>query len=417
MNNLPYLPLIRSTIMLTKLCCQHNFICIIQIIVVSLQANNHIVMNRNPFVLSPTIPDELFCDRVAETQSLIKSITNQENVVLTSPRRVGKTGLILHCFNQPAIQEQYITLSTDILHTTSFQEFILELGNAVFNTVAKRSDRLMKRFTACLRSLSGSFGYDPVAGTPTFDVKLGQISMPEYTLDEIFSYLENADKPCIVAIDEFQQVLKYQGTNMEALLRGRIQKLQNTNFIFAGSERRIMNEMFFSDKRPFFQSATLLQLEPIALPVYRDFVNYHFQEAGKRIDDAAIEWVYQLFDGITMYMHKLFHDAFAETEQGETCTTGDMKRQAGLLIQQNAKRLQELLAYVTEQQKELLYAIAADKHVSQITSSAFVKRHHLKSASAVQSAVRKLMEFDLITEQSKTFSVSDPLLRIWLETK
>ena len=372
-------------------------------------------MNRNPFVLSPSIPDDLFCDRQDESRSLIKCMTNQENIVLTSPRRVGKTGLVYHCFAQEIIKDQYITVSVDILHTTSFQEFILELGNAVFKSVAKRNERLMKYFMACLRSLGGSFGIDPATGSPTFDIKLGQISTPEYTLDEIFEYLENAEKPCIVAIDEFQQILKYQGVNMEALLRGRIQKMKNTNFIFAGSERRMMNEMFFSDKRPFFQSATLLQLEPIALPVYSDFVKFHFQKAGKDIDETAIEWAYQQYDGITMYTHKLFHDAYAETEKGESCRTEDMQRISSQLIQQNAKRLQELLAYISEQQKELLYAIASEKQTSQLTSSAFVKRHHLKSASAVQSAARKLLEFELITEQSKTFSISDPLLRIWLE--
>lgn len=217
---------------------------------------------------------------------------NQENVVITSPRRVGKTGLVYHCFNRPAVKEQYVTISIDILHTTSFQEFIKELGTAVFNSVAKRSDRLMKMFTATLRSLSGSFGYDPVHNLPTFDVKLGQISTPEYTLDEIFDYLEQADKPCIVAIDEFQQIMKYGETNMEALLRGRIQKLKNSNFIFAGSERRIMNEMFFSDKRPFFQSSALLQLEPIDLSVYTEFAVRHFQEAArilsKRLSDGPM---------------------------------------------------------------------------------------------------------------------------------
>lgn len=372
-------------------------------------------MNRNPFILTPAIPDELFCDRVAEVQSLIKSMTNQENVVLTSPRRVGKTGLIYHCFNQPLIKEHYITISIDILHTTSFQEFVLELGNAVFRTVAKHSDRLMKLFTTCLRSLNGSFGFDPLTGMPTFDVKLGQIGKPEYTLDEIFSYLENAGRPCIVAIDEFQQILKYQGYSMEALLRGRIQKLSNTNFVFAGSERRIMNEMFFSDKRPFFQSATLLQLEPIAIQAYSDFVVHHFGAAGKAIDHEAIVWVYEKYEGITMYTHKLFHDAYAEIEAGETCKVADVERLSNQLIQQNAKRLQELLAYITEQQKELLYAIAAEGRASQVTSSAFVKRHHLKSASAVQSAVKRLLDFDIITEQGRSYTVSDPLLRIWLE--
>ena len=221
--------------------------------------------------------------------------------------------------------------------------------------------------------------------------------------------------PCIVAIDEFQQITKYPEGNIEALLRGRIQKLTNTHFIFAGSERRIMNEMFFSDKRPFFQSATLLQLEPINLDVYTEFAVRQFHAAGKDISCEAIAWAYQTFDGVTMYIHKLLHDTFADTMPGTTCTISEMQYAAEQLLQQNAKRLQELLAYVTEQQKELLYAIAADRNVQRITSSDFVRRHHLKSASAVQSAVRRLLDLDLITEQHKSFSVSDPLLRIWID--
>lgn len=372
-------------------------------------------MNINPFVLSPAIPDELFCDRQSESASLIKSLLNQENVLLISPRRVGKTGLIYHCFHQPEIGDNYLTVSIDILHTTSFQEFIKELGTAVFNTVAKRSEKLSKLFITTLRSLSGSFGIDPVTYMPTFDLKLGQINMPEYTLNEIFTYLEKAEMPCIVAIDEFQQITKYPEGNIEALLRGRIQKLTNTHFIFAGSERRIMNEMFFSDKRPFFQSATLLQLEPINLDVYTEFAVRQFHAAGKDISCEAIAWAYQTFDGVTMYIHKLLHDTFADMMPGTTCTISEMQYAAEQLLQQNAKRLQELLAYVTEQQKELLYAIAADRNVQRITSSDFVRRHHLKSASAVQSAVRRLLDLDLITEQHKSFSVSDPLLRIWID--
>ncbi len=121
-----------------------------------------------------------------------------------------------------------------------------------------------------------------------------------------------------------------------------------------------------------------------------------------------------MFDGVTMYVHKLLHDCYADTQTGGTCDTAAMQYAAEQLIQQNAKRLQELLAYVTEQQKEVLYAIAADRCVSRITSSEFVKRHHLKSASAVQSATKRLLDLDLITEQHKSYSISDPLLRIWI---
>lgn len=371
-------------------------------------------MERNPFYLSPMMPDEYFCDRHRETELMLRTLTNQGNVVLTSPRRVGKTGLVYHCFGRKEISDNFITVSIDVLHTTSLREMVRELGAAVFNAVAKRSDRMMKLFTSVLRSLSGSFGYDPVNNVPTFDIKIGQIEMPEYTLDEIFEYLEKANQPCIVAIDEFQQIVNYPEKNVEALLRGKIQKLQNTYFVFAGSERRMMNEMFFSDLRPFYQSATPIELEPIALDVYTQFIQKQFSNAGKRVDADVIREVYEFWDGVTLYVHKIFHDAYSETPVGETCTQELVNEVTTSYIQQNEKRMSELLSFVTEQQKQLLYAIGEEGRATGITSAAFVKKHSLKSASAVQSAAKRLLDIDLITKTAQTYTISDPLLRIWI---
>lgn len=374
-------------------------------------------MKNNPFILTPMIPEEYFCDREEETRRLVTTVTNQSNIVLISPRRVGKTGLINHCFEQPEIKDEFITISIDILHTTSFGELILELGNAVFKNVAKRSDRMLAKFTAALRSLRASFGYDPLNGTPTFDIKLGQVSTPDYTLDEILGYLEEADKPCIVAIDEFQQITNYPEKNIEALLRGRIQRLRNTFFIFAGSERRIMNEMFFSSKRPFYQSASLMQLEPIKIENYIAFVKHHFEANNKLINDETIINIYNQWQGITMYMHRILHDAFIIVQEGEECRMQVIEDVTNTYISQNEKRLQEMLAFISPQQKELLYAIAREGVATKLTSAAFVKRNQLKSASAVQSAVKRLLEYDIITQKGHEFSISDPLLSIWLRNR
>ena len=374
-------------------------------------------MKNNPFILTPMIPEKYFCDREEETRRLVTTVTNQSNIVLISPRRVGKTGLINHCFEQPEIKDEFITISIDILHTTSFGELILELGNAVFKNVAKRSDRMLAKFTAALRSLRASFGYDPLNGTPTFDIKLGQVSTPDYTLDEILGYLEEADKPCIVAIDEFQQITNYPEKNIEALLRGRIQRLRNTFFIFAGSERRIMNEMFFSSKRPFYQSASLMQLEPIKIENYIAFVKHHFEANNKLINDETIINIYNQWQGITMYMHRILHDAFIIVQEGEECTMQVIEDVTNTYISQNEKRLQEMLAFISPQQKELLYAIAREGVATKLTSAAFVKRNQLKSASAVQSAVKRLLEYDIITQKGHEFSISDPLLSIWLRNR
>ena len=371
----------------------------------------------NPFIVSGKIPEAYFCDRVEESVQLEKSLTNQLNVVLTSSRRMGKTSLVDFVFNKPAISDEYITIFVDILQTTTFREFIFSLGTAVFDAVASRSEKWRKQFVTFMKSLSGSFGYDPIQNTPTFDVRLGDIQLPEYTLREIFQYLESVDKRCLVVIDEFQQITRYPEKNVEEILRTHIQKLSNANFVFSGSRRRLMEEMFFSAKRPFYQSAKPLRLEAINQDVYFDFAHTHFQQAGKDISKEAFTYVYETFWGVTLYVQRLMKDAYIETFPGTTCDVDMVKRLTEDYIRENDSHLREQLSFITEAQKELLYAIHAEGQVQSITSSAFNRKHRLRSPSSTQSAALKLLEYDLITRKEKTYSLSDPLMDLWLDRR
>lgn len=375
------------------------------------------VDSLNPFVVSGKIPPEYFCDRVEEAAQLEKSLRNQLNVVLTSARRMGKTSLVDFVFDKPEISENYITIVVDILHTTTFREFIMALGAAVFENVATRSKKLRKQFVTLLKSLSASFGYDPILNVPTFDIRLGDLQNPEFTIGEIFSYLESVDKRCLVVIDEFQQITYYPEKNVEALLRTHIQKLKNANFVFSGSKRRLMDEMFFSSKRPFYQSAKNLPLEPIDKGIYLDFAMSNFKNANKNITEEAFSHVYDTFWGVTFYIQRIMKDAFAETKTDDTCDLNLVKNLIEDYIDENDSRLREQLSYISESQKELLYAIHSEGQVQSITSAEFNKKHRLRSPSSTQSAALKLLEYDLITRKEKIYSLSDPLLKLWLDRK
>lgn len=371
----------------------------------------------NPFVVSGKIAPPYFCDRESESVDLEKALRNQLNVVLTSSRRMGKTSLVDHVLDKQSIQDEYVTISVDILHTTTFREFILTFGTAVFDSVATKSEKMRKLFVSLLKSLSASFGYDPIQNTPTFDVRLGDILRPEYTLNEIFDYLEKVDKRCLVIIDEFQQITRYPEKNIEALLRTHIQKLSNSNFVFSGSRRRLMEEMFFSAKRPFYQSAKALRLDPIDRDVYLKFAQKHFQQAGKQISTEAFYYVYDNFWGVTFYVQRIMKDAFSETPEGSCCNAESVRQLVVDYVKENDSHLREQLAFITEVQKELLYAIHKEGQVTSITSTAFNKKHRLRSPSSTQSAALKLLEYDLITRKEKTYSLSDPLLYLWLSDK
>lgn len=368
----------------------------------------------NPFIVTGKIAPEYFCDRVTESARLMKSITNGNNLVIISPRRMGKTGLIQFCYDKPEISREYYTVFIDILHTSSLREFTYLLGKEIYETLLPRNRRMVKLFMQTLKSISGKFGFDPVFNLPTFNIELGDIERPEYTLDEIFQYLDRADKRCIVAIDEFQQIAKYPEKNIEALLRTHIQKQMNGNFIFAGSERHMMQEMFSSAARPFYHSADMMELKAIPLEIYVPFVVNHFEKCQKHIDAANVKKVYNLFKGHTYYIQKTFNEAFADTPENAECTIDTIRDAIDDMIVSNDTIFREILSNIPEKQKILLYAIAREGEAERITSAEFIKRHSLVSASSVQSATKKLLEKDFITEINKVYSITDKLFSMWI---
>jgi AAA+ ATPase superfamily predicted ATPase len=371
-------------------------------------------ITTNPFITTGKIPADLFCDRKEESKRLLQSLSNGANIVLMSPRRVGKTQLMYYCFDKRAISEGYITFFIDILKTSSLQEFTYELGKAVFNTLASRGQKMQKMAMATMRSLTGNIGFDPVTALPTFGIAIGDIQNPVYSLDEIFRTLEGAGKRCIVAIDEFQQIRNYPEKNTEALLRSYIQRLTNTQFVFAGSERHLLEEMFLDSARPFYNSADIQSLEVIEEGKYADFVHHHFAEGGKRIDDEAVSHVYNTFDGNTYYNQKAMREAFASTPVNGVCSKEAVEQIILMMTKEADRHYSEILARLTLPQKELLYAIAKAHMARQITSGAFIRRYSLKSASSVQSSIKKLLEYGLVSFDAGNYYIADQLMRLWL---
>ena len=175
-------------------------------------------MLRNPFVLNGYIGKEYFCDREHEVQKLLEHISNGVNVTLVSPRRVGKTGLIEHLFHQKEVEENYYTFLIDIYATKTIEEMVAQMAKSILSTLKSRSEKALQSFSSIVQSLRPTMSFDNL-GNPSWSIGVGEIQSPQNSLDEIFRYIENADKPCIVAIDEFQTISEYPDVKAEALLR------------------------------------------------------------------------------------------------------------------------------------------------------------------------------------------------------
>lgn len=368
----------------------------------------------NPFVVGRYVSDYYFCDREKETEFLTKQIMNGKNVALISQRRMGKTGLIRHCFNNEKIKNEFYTFFVDIYSSTSLPEFVYLLGKNIYEVLKPQKNAWKERFFQIISSLRMGFKLDAITGEPTFDIGLGDIQSPQITLDEIFNYLESADKPCIVAIDEFQQIGTYAEGNIEALLRTKIQQCRQTMFIFSGSKRHTMSNMFNSSSKPFYQSAITMGLSPIPADTYTMFACRMFEEREKRIKPDVVEKVYQKFDGCTWFVQMIMNELFALTGQNECCEEDKIDTAWDNVIMTQESSYKDLLSHLAPKQKMMLLAIAKEGEASEITSSAFIQKYKLTSASSVQAAITPLIKNDLITKEKNTYRVYDYFLAEWL---
>lgn len=373
-------------------------------------------MLNNPFLItSDYISDAYFCDREYETKIMVDNIRNNRNTALISPRRMGKSGLIGHVFAQQNIQSQYKTFSVDLYATSSLAEMIMLLSKEIVNEFQSRGERIRDAFISIVKSLRPGLKMDAVSGEIKFDLSLGEIMQPIDSLKEIINYLESSPIPCIVAIDEFQQVTEYPEQNVVALIRTYVQKCKQTSFIFAGSKRRMMEQLFTSPSEPFFQSCVTLYLDVIQRDKYFEFASGHFSAASKIITKPCFDTLYDKVEGHTWYVQRIMNQLFSYISPGEVAEDYMVQDVVNYIVKLESRSYEEHFNRISSSQKQLLLALAKEGKAEEITSVAFVHKHALKSPSTVQSASRNLINNETITKNGSTYSITNRFFSLWIK--
>lgn len=277
--------------------------------------------------------------------------------------------------------------------------------------------KVWEQFFNALRSIQQQISFD-INGNPVWGLGLGNFTNPVITLEEIFSYLNSADKPCLVAIDKFQKITEYpNGKNIEAALRTHIQRCPNATFLFCGSKPHLMTEIFLSPSRPFYQSVVTMGLDAISKEKYTEFAIHQFESNGKKLDADIVEQIYDRFDGVTAYLQRIMNVLFLNTSKGKRCKADMIEDAIDFIIDLNYEPYEMLFCHMSEKQRIVFLAIAMEKGAQNISSSQFVRKYRLSSPSSVVSAVRGLLEKDFVTQENNTYYVYDHFFQIWLEKR
>ncbi len=367
----------------------------------------------NPFLVSGYQGPDYFCDRENETDQLATALANGRNVCLTSPRRMGKTGLILHLFNRlnaadPSTKCFYI----DIFSTQSLHDFTTALARAVVGHLDDYSETALRRIGGFFKSFRLTFTYDSQIGAPSlsFDIKPSET---QRSLTEVFDYIRSSEKRCIIAIDEFQQILEYPEKGVEALLRSHSQFLPNVGLVFAGSKKHLMQEMFSSAKRPFYQSAQKIGLNEIAADSYRAFASELFNKDDRTLKPAAFDLIYNELSGHTWYVQMTLNRAYAMGKK--TTSEADARESVASAIECENATYKAYCEMLPRGQLSVLKALAAEREVLEPLKSSFIAKHGLGAASSVRQALKALEDKALVLKSdSGGYFVYDRFFGLWL---
>jgi uncharacterized protein len=373
---------------------------------------------ENPFLLSHYSEAQYFCDRVAETNLLCQHIKNGKNTTLFSIRRLGKTGLLYKVFDVLRTDKRIATLYVDIYSTTTLKEFTNALATAIYNKFPPKKS-IGKKIIEAIQALRPVISYDGLTGSPEVSLDFAQPKQYEKTIQQLFQFLDTQNIKIVFAIDEFQQILEYPEKNVESILRTYIQPLKNINFIFCGSNQKMMHEIFNNAKRPFFASCTNMHLDKIADETYSTFIQAHFKNNKRNIDRESVQTILTYTQSHTYYTQYLCNKIFAS---GQKKIDQVLVKKIGTdILLENEYNYFQYKNLITSQQWKLLTAIAKEEKADKLHTKEFLKKYDLGTSSSITRALAALVDKEMIylvtDDIQKYYCVYDKFLMRWLQCR
>ena len=366
---------------------------------------------NNPILIVGYHSPEFFCARETETATILDALKNGRNITLIAPRRMGKTGLICNAFHHLKEQKSdIITLYMDIYSTQSIGDFVRLFANTVLGKLDAAPQKALNRISQFIHSCRPVFTFDELTGVPKVTIDVAPQD-EKRTLKEIFDYLASSQRHCCIAIDEFQQIAEYPEKGIEALLRSYIQFLPNVNFIFAGSKQHLMQEMFTSSKRPFYQSTQLINIGSIDRETYADFAIGLFAKCSKLLPRDVFYAIYEMYDGHTWYIQYLLNRLYGYNQDVDMVMVSDAMEQ---IVSEQSYSYQTLLKSYSAGQVRLLKAIAREGCVKEILAGDFISRNRLRAASSVSASLKRLQDNELVYLTPQGYIIYDRFMREWL---
>lgn len=367
---------------------------------------------KKSFIYGVAVEGDNFTNREKETRRLKQDFENGQNVILISPRRMGKTSLVRRV-KSLIDKKKLAVVYIDAYDCRNEYEFYNKFATALMKQTAGKAEAVMKNIKEFLVRLSPKVGFSP---DPNSEVSLSLgITPKDYSPEEILQLpeqiAEKMGKHIVVCIDEFQQIGEFQDSlSVQKKMRGIWQLQNNASYCLFGSKKHLLSNLFQNKRMPFYQFGDILFLQPIPTEDWKPFIRRKFDEKSIHISDEMIEKICATVQNQSSYVQQLASNVMLNatdivTEQTLELAVEDLLNQNSLLFLQ---QLEGLTAY----QMNFLKAMANGTN-NNFGSKAVLSRYDLGSKSNVSKIKSILTQKELIESAPDGMVFADPVFQLW----
>ena len=369
-------------------------------------------MNR-AFVYGMSVEGENFTDRVKETKRLKLDFENGINVILISPRRMGKSSIVKKVKSEitdPTIKVVYM----DIYDCRSEYDFYNRFASVLLKETATKTEQVLDNIKRFLVRLSPKISFSP---EPMSEISLSLGITPQnYQPEEILQLPELIAQEqgvhLIICIDEFQQIGEFgDSLTVQKRLRGIWQHQQNVSYCLFGSKKHLMTKLFQNRKMPFYQFGEMMYLDKIPTDDWVKFICTRFEKQGKIISEELARRICEKVDNHSSYVQQLAWNVLAETEK-ET-TEQDFENGVQALMSQCSGLFEQQIQGLTSYQLNFIRALCRGVHTD-FGSKAVLEEYNLGTKSNISRIKTALLERELIDVTEDGIFLEDPVFKLWM---
>lgn len=371
-------------------------------------------MDNKPFIFGVATSGDNFTDRKSETARLLANFKHGINSVLISPRRWGKTSLVQKVCNL-AKSDDLKVVYLDIFSCRSDREFYDAFASAVLKQTSSKWDEWVENAKLFLSRISPkfSFGTDPMSD---FSVSL-ELNPKSDDITEILQLPEKIaqKKGCriVICIDEFQQIAEFDDSkNFQKRLRTVWQLQKSVSYCLFGSKKHFMNELFEKKSLPFYKFGDAIYLQKIPTVDWVEYICGRVEATGKSISPELAQKVCETVENHSSYVQQLAWLIWVNTDK--VATDKEFEEAYKDILDQNTPLFEKQTENLSAYQINFLKAVINGVH-KEFSTQEVIQRYRLGSSANVATVKRALIKKELIETEQREVTISDPLLKVWLQ--